>query len=227
MPGEALWHLPDALLSTQTLYRAQGSSPAGEAKVRLTLRLADPAHFTLAVADPFGRALWSVAVADASALFLDHRGSVYCRLATSDPLPDPSLGIAGIGALPALLLGRLPVAPAPPDTLVSANAGGELAYGVGAGRRLTATLDAAGTLRTWTLWEGDQPLTWWQRDGDGGVLNVRRPPSSTGRLPTSGSFQLRWQMVVREALTDGAALGTLATPPADYGEGVCDGRNLH
>jgi hypothetical protein len=147
----------------------------------LTLYLEAPRRYELAAADPFGTPLWSLRVDGERGLFVEPRAGRACRLSGSVDLPDLPLAPLSLAAVPALLLGRLPVeGPAP------AAATGELRDE--RGRRFTYAL-AGGSLASWTLWREAEPVLWWRRAGGEAVLSAR-----------AGGYQLRWREVAREPL---------------------------
>lgn len=225
------WEVPFSAFPTQRLYRVSYDGPEGGGSFKLTLRLAAPARYQVMAADPLGRPLWSLdAGVDgagepaasssgwemdvAGGLWLDHRNRLLChlrgRLEIAHLTPFP------VAALPALLLGRLPAAPASgevaPGVAAALAAGepplpGSLSYADADGRRWTATL-AGGRPRAWSMrepGEGMAAVTW---SGAGGEAVL----SDRGR-----GVQVRWREVVAEPL------GTLhpLPAPADYVEVDC------
>lgn len=195
------WGVPGAELGTQRLLRAELDTPDGGARLRLTLRLAE-GSYQLIAADALGRAVWTVHVEGERATFLDHRSSFWCEARARDPLRALPLG-APLDALPAVLLGRLPLAPSGDVE----RDGERMHYLVVGGRRLDAEL-RGGAVERWTLWGETEPEFWWTATGDGGVLTARRE-----------RVVLRWQQVVREPLP--SPLVAPAIPPT-LRRGTCD-----
>lgn len=189
------WELPPGATGTQRLYRVEYAGPEGSGTLKLTLRLAAADRFVVHAADPLGRAVWALAVGAPEALWVDHRGETVCRDEPTLELPGWAQGLLPAAALPAVLLGALPVTP-----VASERRDGALTAHDASGRRWTAEV-ADGVVRSWVLWQGDEPSWWWQRRGRGGVLSQR------GR-----NRQLRWQEVVAEPLTGAVTLSA----PAGY-----------
>jgi hypothetical protein len=220
------WVVPAAAYGTQTLYRVSVSGAEGQGSLKLTLRLAAPRRYQAQAADPLGRAVWSLDVEGGKGLWLDHRARLFCRLESAFDLAFLPLGPLSLDALPPLLLGRLPVAPADPaavaiQPLPGAPAGGgggagagdgvaaQLAYSDAAGRRWTAVLRDGRPL-SWGLWRDSAAgpvLSWLDSGGGWAVLSDRRK-----------GVQVRWRQTVCEELR--SPLAPLA-PPADYRPGRC------
>jgi hypothetical protein len=198
-PAVPAWELPAALSGRQTLFRAQYRGPRGDGSFRLVLRLADPSRYELAASDILGRQLWTLSVAGGEALFLDHRAARACRLSGDVRLPDLGLPPLALNAVPALLLGRLPAAPADPPAAGS--------YRDAAGRRWSFAL-RGGEPASWTLWDDEGPALFWSRQASGGVLSARREGA-----------QLRWQASQSEPL---AAPPAPPRVPPGFAEGGCD-----
>lgn len=182
-PQPPAWEIPAAEVATQRLLRAELDTPRGGARLRITLRLAADGYQLLA-ADVLGRPVWTLHVAGGRALFLDHRAATWCETASDETIRALPLGAAPLAALPAVLLGRLPLAPQHPGEV----AGDALDYRTVGGGRLTADL-RDGQVQRWTLWIGDEPSYWWARDARGALLTARRE-----------GLLLRWEEVVREPL---------------------------
>ncbi len=198
-PAVHPWQVPPALHQQQTLFRAHYRGPRGDGSFRLVLRLSDPSRYELSASDVLGRPLWTLAVGEGEALYLDHRAARACRLAGEVRLPDLGLPALALSAVPALLLGRLPAAPVEPAASGS--------YRDGFGRRWTFTL-RDGEPASWTLWDGERPALAWTRQSGGAVLSARREGA-----------QLRWQTSRREPL------GAPPPPPrvpSGFTSGGCD-----
>jgi hypothetical protein len=227
----AAWQVPADAYGSQILYRVTVSGAEGEGSLKLTLRLASPDRYQVQAVDPLGRALWGLDVEGDRGLWLDHRARRYCRLTGSLDLAFLPLGPLSLAALPPLLLGRLPVAPADAAGVTRQPATGrgaeglmELGYADAAGRRWSA-LAREGRPVSWGLWSAPPPLPAtppataatpetatpilsWVSSGGWSVLSDRRKGA-----------QVRWRQALREALRPFAAL----SPPADYREGSCGG----
>jgi hypothetical protein len=183
--GVPAWQIPAAAYGSQRLYRVSYSGPEGEGSLRLTLRLAAPDRYQVTTADPVGRALWSLDVAEDEGIWLDHRNRTFCRFAGSFDISGVPLAPFPLLSLPALLLGRLPAEPAAPPT---SSRGRDISYKDGMGRRWTATL-AAGQVVSWTLWDGEKPAVLWVQSDSWAILSDR-----------AQKVQMRWKEVVRESL---------------------------
>ena len=201
--GGAAWDLPAGAVPSQRLYQGSYEGPEGGGAFRATLRLAAPDRFRLDAADRLGRPLWAVGVDGGAAWWIDHHAGVWCADLSRLALPGFGRGPMPATALPALLLGALPVRPA--QALPANQGASTVEVTDDAGRRWQATVED-GRVAAWSVAEGEQPLWWWRRQGKGGILSQRN-----GR-------QLRWQEVVVEPLR-----GELPprTVPADYRES-CD-----
>lgn len=183
----APWQIPAADLGTQQLFRLQIRAGVDDGSLRLTLRLRDAGHFELAAADPLGRSLWTLTVHGAVGVWRD-RGGETCRLDPEASRPWPRLGF-GMPArdLPALLLERLPSAPAAGEK--PQLGGGPFAYDDATGRRWEGTL-AGGRLVRWRREvAGERPLSW-----------VREEGGARLRVETEGIIELFWRAVSREPL---------------------------
>jgi hypothetical protein len=217
------WQIPPSALGTQRLYRVSYDSGDGGGSFRLSLRVASPERYQVRAVDPVGRSLWTLEVAGEEGLWLDHRAGAACRLAGRLDVAAGQLTPFPLAAVPALLLGRLPEAPAGPveaigdedSAVVNAEPaareprGGRIAYHDALGRRWVAVLED-GVPRSWSMSEreGQAPGLWWLRRGGEAVLSDR-----------VRGVQLRW----RESLTEPLG-GGLAAPavPADFTEVPCE-----
>jgi hypothetical protein len=191
------WQIPDGAFGSQRLYRASYKGPEGEGSFRVTLRLGAADRYQIQAVDPVGRALWSLDVAGARGLSLNHRSRTYCLLEGSFDLSGAALGPFPLLSLPSLLLERLPAEPAEPPV----EKGREVSFHDAAGRRWIATRGADGRLESWVLREGDVPTVWWVRRDGWSILSDRER-----------GMQVRWREVLREDL--GGELAALERPPA-------------
>jgi len=194
--------LPSEVVDTRRLYRAEYDGPEGGGILRLTLRIHGEDSYSLAAADRLGRQLWTLVTDVDRVLWIDHRGRRFCRRAPSVVLPGLETSGDQLPLLPALLLGELP---APTPWRDEESVEGELLDRDG--RRWTVRRDTAGAVVSWTLWDAEGPVWWWQREGRGGGILSQR---TEGR-------QLSWRETVSEV---GAGDVDLAAPPG-YVE-VCD-----
>lgn len=217
-PAVAPWQVPAGALGTQRLYRVGYDGPDGGGSFRLTLRLAAPDRYQVRAVDPVGRALWSLDVAGDRGLWLDHRADAACRLTGSLDLAAGQLTPFPLVSLPALLLGRLPAAPAGPleepgpeaderaaeagagddvegDAAPAAAADLRLAFADAQDRRWSATLEA-GEPVSWAMSEpgAASPTVWWRRHAGEHLLSDR-----------ARGVQLRWRESVVEPLRGGLA----------------------
>ncbi|HVT58769.1 MAG TPA: hypothetical protein VHR45_10240 [Thermoanaerobaculia bacterium] len=199
------WQIPPDALGSQRLYRVTYSGSEGEGSLRLTLRLAAPERYQVQAVDPLGRAVWALAVSDGVGLWLDHRRHVFCRFADRFDLPFLRLGPLPLPALPALLLGRLPVAPAAPQAEGPADshpdgrdARGDTSYRDPEGRLWKARL-RDGRLLAWSLEEHGAPALSWVESGGWMILSDRRK-----------ALQVRWKESLRERLEE---LPPISVPP--------------
>jgi hypothetical protein len=186
--GVAPWEVPAQALATQRLYRGAYDGPEGSGAFRATLRLVAADHFQLVLADRLGRTIATLWSEGERQRWVDHRRELYCTRATGVDLPGAADLPVPAQKVPALLLGRLPAAPATAPGLGSSPS---LAYQDASGRRWTAGIVAGRPVR-WALHDGTGALWWWRAEGRGGVLSHRE-----GR-------QLRWQEVVVEPLVASA-----------------------
>jgi hypothetical protein len=199
--GEEPWQLPLAELGSQSLFRMSYRGPQGSAGLKLILRLEDETAYSLAAADLFGRPLWTLVVGGGKALWVDDRAGRWCALGSVVRLPDLGLPDLPLRAVPALLLGRVPLGPA--EGLASPAA----AYRDADGRRWTLVA-RAGEVASWTYWEGDRPSLWFNFQGGEMTLSSRQREA-----------QLRWRRTLREPL---AAELAAPAPPDGFSQGGCD-----
>lgn len=208
-PGRPLSaQLADGDFPTQRLFRFRYEGPEGSGSGRLTLRLQSPQRFEIAVADSFGRAVWTLGAEAELGLLVDHRQRTVCSLDSGVTLSRFLPGPVPLRAVPALLLGRLPVSG------VSASSGeGRSRVTDDVGREWVVREAEDGTLAAWTMWVDGEPAAWWQRLAGGEMLLSER----------NKGVQLRWRQTLSEALTD--SLPALR-PPTDYRPGDCTAIDL-
>jgi hypothetical protein len=198
---EATGALAPRDLGTQNLFRVRYGGPKRDGGLRLILRLDTSDRFQLVASDILGRALWSLELYDQQVLLVDHSEKTYCVAGKELALPEVTLDPLPVGALPNVLLGYLPVA-------VIADAVTEDAqfdFTDADKRRWTGSIEA-GKPSSWMLWEGEQPVLWWTRQDNGGILSHRQ------------GVQLRWKSVVREPLDGGLERLTV---PGGYAKVAC------
>lgn len=185
--GAAPWEIPAGDLGTQRLYRVHYDGPRGEGGIRLTLRLQAPDRYQVAATDLLGRSVWSLSVSGEEGLWVDARGETFCRLHGSVELEAVPLSPFTLPSLPAVLLGRLPVAPAaaPPGA-----DRGRLRFRDRQGRRWTVRL-ADGAVTGWTMEIAGEPAVWWTTTAGESFLSDRRQ-----------GVQIRWRQVVQEPLAE-------------------------
>jgi hypothetical protein len=210
-PLIAPWALPPSEHGQQSLFRLQFGGERGEGTLRAALRLETPSRFELAATDALGRQVWTLSVAPDTAIWLDHRGRRACPLGAEIQIADLGLPPLPLAAVPALLLGRLPLVPSA-TTAVAAGAETAASGELRDGDRRWSWRRSGEQLAAWTLYQNGSPALWWRRDGDGGVLSARRQRA-----------QLRWQRVLAEP----AELPVIApATPAEYRTDDCHGISL-
>ena len=206
--GSLLLVLTDDDYPTQRLFRLRFDGPEGGGSGRLTMRLESPQRFEIAVADAFGRAIWTLGADESRGLLVDHRQRTVCPLdsgvALARFLPSP----VPLRALPALLLGRLPVSG---ETTSSED--GSFRLVDESEREWVVRKATDGTVAAWTLWIDGRPTAWWQRLETGEALLSERIEG----------VQLRWRQTVSEAMRDPLAA---LEPPADYQPADCSSLDL-
>lgn len=175
----------------------------------MVLRLEAPERYRLTVADRLGRPLYTIEAAADGGLLVDHRERLVCPLEPDVRLEELPLDPLPLASLPAVLLGRVPAAPAGPVSNVVAEGpreGRALAYRDAQGRRWTAEL-VRGWPVAWTLWSGAEPRAWWRRNGDEAVFSDR-----------DRGLQMSWRETGVEPLAE--PLGPPAAP-VGYAPGTC------
>ncbi len=180
----------------QSLYRLTYDGGDGRVSLRVVLRERGDA-FQLTAADIAGRTVWGIDHRDGRVLLIDHRERRFCEVDPSYSLVEVHPSELPLTALPRVLDGRLPVPPPEPGAEVWTDGGGAT---------WSAEAGDGGPLG-WTLYDGDEPVVWWQRTDDGGILSRR-----TGE-------QYRWRLAAREAVR-------AAWPdpvPDGFIRAVCDG----
>lgn len=175
-------------MGTQSIFRLEVEQGAERSHLRLVLRLWTPGRFELVASDSFGRTLWRLALVDSRGFWVGERGREVCRLAADRALRWPELGLVlPADQLPALLLGRLPEAPAgtepPPGP-------GPVRWVDPSGRNWEITRDAWG-LASWTL-EAEGKRLDWRRTGQGGRLELG-----------DGEVSVEWRLAAREVASGG------------------------
>jgi hypothetical protein len=191
---EPPWSVPAAAVPRQYLLRLDAQGPDGRVDFKLTVRLESAERFHITAADPLGRRLWSLDVAGRAGVWSRGGPAGDCRLDVRGDLRLPELQLdLPVDGLPALLLGRLPVAPRDRETVVRS---GERWPGAD-GRVWSATF-AGHELVRWTVWNATAPMAWWRAAPNGGELALRDP-----------AMRLRWRLVAAAPLA--APLGGLAT----------------
>jgi hypothetical protein len=193
------WEIPSSAYGLQRLYRVSFRSPEGEGSFRLTLRLGGPDRYQASAVDPVGRTLWSLDAAGERGLFLDHRGRRFCRLEGRFDIAGVPLSPFPLLSLPALLLGRVPAAPAS----AVEEQGGRISFRDERERRWDVTV-RDGMPAAWSMRDERGPAVWLTRQDGWSILSDRRQGA-----------QVRWREILREELK-----GELAAlePPTGYRE---------
>lgn len=216
--GTAVWGIPPGAYPAQRLYRMEAETARDRATFRAVLRIERPDRYRLTLSDRLGRTLFTLDAGPDSGWLLDHRARRACPLAEVRALGDVPLGPLPPEALPAVLLGRVPAAPAGP---VAVEAAGRLSYRDVRGWRWSVRFeevrapagDGTGGRRVlgWTVRRRGRSILWWRRDGAEGLLSDRER-----------GLQLRWHEVAREPLAE-----TLPAPevPSRFERGVCGERS--
>lgn len=205
--SDSLWVVSARELGTQRLFRMHYDGPEGEGSFKLTLRLAAEDAFQISTVDRLTRRWWGLSVDGDQALLLDHRAKTYCRYGGEIEIAAVPLGPLPFSTLPALLLGRLPLAAATPAEASD----DEIDFRDRFGRRWSAIIEGSRPVN-WILWGDDGPEVWWQRRDDTALLSSRHE-----------GLQLRWRQVVVEAME--APLGEVTIPP-NYSPGDCAERGV-
>ncbi len=179
----------------QSLFRLVYDSGGGRVSLRVVLRRVSDDRFQLSAADIAGRPVFGLDYDSQRAVLVDHRAGIYCLGGPRLRLTEVHPSELPLAALPRVLSGRLPVAPAQ---------GGREEFVDDEGRRWRAGYREE-ILDRWALLDGDGPALWWSRQGDGGILSRR------------GGEQYRWILVVREE----GAKPLSEMIPEGFVEGVC------
>jgi len=191
----------------QHLFRVHYAGPQGSGSLRLILRLQSVDFFELATADSLGRPLWTLQLADAFTIFLDHREQIFCVSEADIRLGEVTLEMFPLTSVPRLLLGMLPI-----ELGEGTQRGASTEYRDDQDRRWSVrTAGDEDEIAAWTLWVADAPTLWWTRQGKGGILSHR-----------DGS-QFRWRQVVEEPMQSN--LSRLA-PPGSFRQISCDAYDL-
>lgn len=181
------WQIAPSDLGTQRLFRVRYDGPEGEGSVRLTLKLLSPRRYRVSTLDLLGRPVWSLAVEGDDVTWIDDRQRRVCRFHGELTPSSVPLAPFSLPALPALLLGRLPEAPAGPTSRVP---GGRVEYDDAAGHRWSVDLHA-GTVLGWTRWTDGEPSAWWRWIEGEGILSER-----------DRGMQIRWRQVLSEPIAE-------------------------
>lgn len=226
----AVWGIPPDAYPEQRLFRMEAETARDRVGIRAVLRIQHPDRYRLTLSDRLGRTLFTLDAGPDSGWLLDHRARRACPLDEVEALRDVPLGPLPPEALPAVLLGRAPAAPAGP---VAVEAAGRLSYRDLRGWRWTvrfeevrvsaeAGIETAGRrVLAWTARRRGRAILWWRRDGPEGLLSDREH-----------GLQLRWREVAREPLADelpppvvpsGFERGVCGTPSLGLGERGRDG----
>ena len=184
-PDALPWELRATDYNTRRLYRLHYSGPDGAGSIRLALHLESSDRFRLAASDLIGRSLWTLSIGDGESRLVNHRRKQICEINTHMVLRDSILQNIPLSALPALLIGYLPVNP----TSIDRRSATEIEFRDRSSQRWTAEIEGF-TLMTWTLWSENEPTVWWTRTDKGGILSHRQ-----------GS-QFRWRQGLAEPLSE-------------------------
>jgi hypothetical protein len=195
-------------------------SPDASGRFRLTLKLESEERFQLTATDPLGRSLWALDLEDDSALLIEHRFRRFCRFGQDFEISSLFLGSFPVASLPALLLGRVPVAPegAPVWSPVWSSAPQD-STGPRDGKKTRQLhfLDSQG--RRWSAHLA-QGMEDWEMRSPAGELQARMGRDEEGWWLRDEALQLElsWREVVGEALK--GDLSPLSVPRG-YREGGC------
>jgi len=182
----APWEFAPGDAPSQRLFRAQVRRASEHGSLRLVLRVWGPARFEVSASDPLGRPVWAVTVRDAQGSWSEEGGRRVCRLDPSRPVLWPRLGLTLPAAdLAAVLLGRLPEAPAA-GTILPGSSGS------------VRFLDREG--QAWDLELADGRLTRWSLVGQAGALTWRREESGGRLAADAAQLEIQWREVAREPL---------------------------
>lgn len=179
-----LWGVTGADLGTQRILRLNYQDSETDGTLKVVLRIATAQRFSVQGSDQFNRSWFRLAVDGDHALLVDFRAGSYCRLDSAIQLESVPLGPLPFDAVPALLLGRLPVAPAAGVEVEE----GRVSFADRQNRRWSARVDA-GVVVGWTLWQDGEPEVYWSFDGRMAYLSSRRE-----------ALQMRWRSGRSEAL---------------------------
>lgn len=200
---DALWMTAAADLGTQSLFRVQYQGPEGKVGLKLTLYLPARDQFRMDAADSLGRKVWSLAVEPGDrAVWLDHRQKLYCRVYAAGDQSFVPIAHLPLGALPRLVLGRMPATPSGPV----AEGGGKISYQDDQGHTWNGRTEE-GRLAWWTLLQEGEAVAWWRFADGESIFSDRR-----------GGQQVRWRLQVQETMPE--PLRPLEIP-SSYREGAC------
>jgi hypothetical protein len=190
------WSLAPGDAPSQRLFRAEVRRGDERGGLRLVLRVWSSSRFELTASDSLGRPLWALVARDERGAWRQGGGREVCRQDPRRSISWPRLGLTFPAAdLPAILLGRLPEAPA--DGSVVPAVEGSFDFDDSAGRRWRATL-AGGKLVRWSV-AGEAGEVEWRLDDGGARLEL-----------AAARLEIRWREVAREPLR-----GTAPALPAE------------
>ena len=190
--GTPPWALPPSTVGSRHLFRLSYRGPEGSGGLKIALFLSSSRDFTARIFDRLGREVWSARSRNGETLWVDHRRELFCR--TRGPVAWAGLEDLGAlppGALPALLLHRVPLGPAEAERRSGSVIwdGPRFSFRDRRGRRWSGRVDGT-DLASWSLRDEGRPVWWWSRGDEGeGLLSQR----GAGR-------QLRWRRLASEPL---------------------------
>lgn len=181
----SIFGVPEAERETQRTGRLRYEGGEGDVTLLLVFRLRDAESFSLEARDRLGRPAWTLAAAGESGVFVNHRDAWHCELGERFELDALPIGPLGLRQIPALLLGRLPIA------VRGRWQRGEREWSFQdeLHRTWMASVAADGSLERWSLWQEGEPSVWWQTLGDVAYLSSR-----------DADLQLRWKLGRAESL---------------------------
>ena len=180
----------------QRLYRLTYDGGDGRVTLRVVLRTAGGERFQIAASDLVGRRVSGLDYNGDRSVLVDYRRRTYCIAGSELRLPAVHPELLPLSALPRVLDGQLPVAPAPGQSATEFVDRG--------GRRWLASYDGD-ELTAWTLFDSDGPAVWWSAQKGGGILSQR------------GGAQYRWVLSVAEVTREPLA----EIIPEEFAQGAC------